>query len=357
MRNFYSLRRSRLRRSLAADGVEACLVTFLPNVRYLTGFTGSAGALLVEERGAAFITDFRYRLQAGKEVTGCRLVVQRGGLAETLADLVRKKGLHQVGFENRHLTCAFRQELAGRLGKVLLQPLEEKVETLRLVKDRSEISLMRKSIRIAGRAYRRAARTLRGRTERQVALAMERVMKEEGASDAAFPPIVAGGPRGALPHAAPGERRIRDGNLVVVDFGAVWKGYCSDVTRTRLPGRSRGKAKEIYRLVSAAQEAAIAAVRPGVEACTVDQAARRVIEDAGYGSLFGHGTGHGVGLEVHEGPAIASGSRQILKPGMVFTVEPGVYVEKFGGVRIEDMVLVTETGCEIMTRSIPRARI
>jgi len=336
--------------------VQAQLVTFLPNVRYLTGFTGSSGALLVDARSATFITDFRYRLQADKEVDRCRRVEQRGSLAETLAAVVRKKKLKRVGFESRHLSWAFHDELAKKFGGARLVPLEGSVERLRMVKDGHEISLLRRAVGIADVSYRRATRSLAGRSEETVAGAMERAMRESGAEDVAFPTIVAGGRNGALPHAVPGRSRIRKGSLVVIDFGARFKGYHSDVTRTRLPGRGGRRARSLYRLVSRAQEAAIAAVRPGVKAREVDRTARSVIEDAGFGDCFGHSTGHGVGLEVHEGPSISSGSPQLLEAGMVFTVEPGVYVEDFGGVRIEDMVLVTRSGCEIISKSIPRAR-
>jgi Xaa-Pro aminopeptidase len=357
MSSGHSLRRSKLRRQFASAGVQAHLVTFLPNLRYLTGFTGSSGVLLVEARGATFITDFRYRLQADREVDRCRRVEQQGTLADTLAGIVRKRKLKRVGFESRHLSWAFHGELAKKLGAARLVPLEGSVELLRMIKDANEISLLRRAARIADLSYRRATRSLAGRSEQQVAAAMERAIREGGAEDVAFPPIVAGGRRGAQPHAVPGRSRIRRGSLVVIDFGARFKGYHSDVTRTRLPGGGGRRAKSLYRLVSRAQRAAIDAVRPGIEAREVDRAARSVIEEAGFGDFFGHGTGHGVGLEVHEGPSISSGSPQILEAGMVFTIEPGVYVEDFGGVRIEDMVLVTRTGCEIISKAIPRARL
>jgi Xaa-Pro aminopeptidase len=352
----HSVRRSKLRRQLVSAGVQAQLVTFLPNVRYLTGFTGSSGALLVDGKSATFITDFRYRLQADREVDRCRREEQRGSLAESLAAVVKKKKLKRVGFESRHLSWAFHGELAKKLGTARLVPLEGTVESLRMVKDEHEISRLRRAVRIADLSYRRATRSLAGRSEEKVAAALEKAMRETGAEDVAFPSIVAGGRNGALPHAVPGRSRIRKGTLVVIDFGARFKGYHSDVTRTRLPGGGGRRAGSLYRLVSRAQSAALAAVRPGVEAREVDRAARSVIEEAGFGDCFGHGTGHGVGLEVHEGPSISSGNRQVLEAGMVFTVEPGVYIEDFGGVRIEDMVLVTRSGCEIISKAIPRAR-
>jgi Xaa-Pro aminopeptidase len=349
----FSARRSGLRRSFAGDGVQAHLVTSLPNVRYLTGFTGSSGALLVYARGATFVTDFRYRLQAAREVSGCRRVEQRGTMTETLAQLIGKKGLKRVGFEGAHLSFSMHRRLSRKLKGVRLVAAQGRVERLRMVKDAGEIALLRQAVLVAERAYRRAARRLAGRSEREVAASMERAVRENGAEGVAFAPIVAGGRRAALPHAVPGRAKIREGRLVILDFGARFRGYHSDISRTRLPGGGGARAKELYRLVAKAQREAVRAVRPGVEARAVDRAARGVIERAGYGDCFGHGTGHGVGLEVHEGPSISSGSREVLEPGMVFTVEPGVYVENFGGVRIEDMVLVTRSGCEIMTRAIP----
>lgn len=350
----FAVRLSRLRALLRKDDLPALLVTSLANVRYLTGFTGSDGALLVDRRGATFVTDFRYRLQAEREVECCRRVERKGPLPEALAGIVRKKALRRAGFECRHLSFSLHRDLAKKLPGVRLTATEGKVEGLRLVKDASEVRLLRRAVRMAGLSYRRSARILAGRREADVAVSLEEAVRRSGAESTAFPPIVASGPRGALPHATPGRRRIRKGDLVVLDFGARYRGYHSDISRTRLPGNRGARAARLCRVVAEAQREALRAVRPGVEAKIVDRAARRVIERAGYADCFGHGTGHGVGLEVHEGPTISPRSRDVLAPGMVFTVEPGIYIEKFGGVRIEDMVLVTESGCEILSQSIPQ---
>lgn len=347
-------RLARLRALLRRDGLAGFLVTSLPNVRYLTGFSGSAGALLVDRRGATFMTDFRYRLQAAREVKSCRFVEQSGRLAGTVAKVMKKRSDGPLAFESSHLTVAQHQQLARSLPEVKLLPTEGKVEALRAVKEDGEIVLLRRAIRLAGAAYLSAARILAGRREEAVARAMETAMGRLGAEGAAFPPIVAAGRRAALPHAIPGKAKIRKKDLVIFDFGAKYAGYHSDVSRTRLPGGGSARGRRLYRIVAEAQRRAIAAVAPGVRASDVDGAARAVITEAGYGDCFGHGTGHGVGLEVHERPSISPKSGELLAPGMVFTIEPGIYVENFGGVRIEDMVLVTASGCEIMSRSIRR---
>lgn len=349
-----SPRLSRLRERLRKERLPALLVTDLSNVRYLTGFTGSSGNLLVSRREAVFVTDFRYRTQAAREVRSCRRVEQRGGLTETLAALVRKKGLRRLGFEGRHLVWQTHRDLGEMLPGVELTAVEGMVERLRMVKERGEIALLRRAVAVAAVAYGTAARRLSGRSEREVAEGLERAMRLRGAEAPAFPPIVAGGRRGALPHASPGKRKIRKGDLVVLDFGARFGGYHSDISRTRLVGPGDRRSRNLYRVVAEAQRQALKAVRPGAAAASVDEAARAVIEKAGYGDSFGHATGHGVGLEVHEGPSVSARSEDLLEKGMVFTVEPGIYVEHFGGVRIEDMVLVTGSGCEILTKSVPK---
>jgi Xaa-Pro aminopeptidase len=350
-------RLARLRALLRGDGLAGLLVTSLPNVRYLTGFSGSAGALLVDRRRATFMTDFRYRLQAAREVKSCRLVEQTGHLAGTVAKVVGKRRDGPLAFESSHLTVAQHRRLARALPGVKLRATEGRVEALRAVKDRSEIALLRRAIRVTGSSYLSAARILAGRSEESVSRALESELGRLGAEGSAFPPIVAAGRRAALPHAIPGKAKIRKKDLVILDFGARCAGYHSDVSRTRLPGGGSARARRLYRVVAEAQRRAIDAVAPGVRASDVDSAAREVIAEAGYGDCFGHGTGHGVGLEVHERPSISPRSGEVLTPGMVFTVEPGIYVENFGGVRIEDMVLVTASGCEIMSRSIRREAI
>jgi len=347
-------RLSLLRKEIGKGKLSALLVTSLPNVRYLTGFTGSSGAVIVDRREAVFLTDFRYRIQAAGEVRACRRVEQTGSLVDAVAGIVRQKRWRRLGFEEDHLSWAAHRSLAEALPGIELVPTAGRTEKLRMIKDRGEVALLRGAVRLAAAAYGRAARILAGRREDDVAAALEISMLGSGAEGPAFPPIVAGGRQGALPHAVPGKRRLRRGDLVILDFGARYRGYHSDISRTRIPGRATARARELYRIVAEAQREAIAAVKPGVPARAVDEAARSVIEAAGYGKHFGHGTGHGVGLEVHEGPSITSRSGVVLEKGMVFTVEPGIYIENFGGVRIEDMVLVTASGCAVLTRPVPK---
>lgn len=356
-RDPYSSRQARLRILLRRRGISALFVTYLPNVRYLTGFSGTSGAALITGSAAIFFTDSRYRIQAEKEVKGCRLMEQKGPLVLTAARIAGRRRIKKIGFESSHLTVKMYGQLKKSLPGVSCVPTEGLVEKLRTVKDRHEVSLLRRAAAIAGTSYAVAARRLLGRVERDVASALEAEFRKQGAETAAFPSIIASGKRGALPHASPGNGKVKSGELVVIDFGARYKGYHSDITRTRVTGRAAPRARSIYRIVEEAQRTAIESVRPGVMASEVDRAARQVIAAAGYGRAFGHGTGHGVGLEVHEAPSIAPGSGDILLPGMVFTVEPGIYVENFGGVRIEDMVLVTESGCEILSRSVPKTAL
>jgi len=344
----------RLRQSLGGRGPGALLVTHLPNVRWLCGFTGSAGSLLVTPRDAFFFTDFRYREQSAGEVRRARRVEYIGGSVEAVAAAVRRAGVRRLGFESERMTVAAHAELAAVLPKVRLVPLGGTVETLRAVKDAREITGIRRALAIAERAAASSLRTLAGRSEVEVAERLRAAIRGEGGDEESFPIIVASGPRAALPHAMPTSRTIGGGDLVVIDFGVKLDGYCCDLTRTFSPHKWENKSRDIYRTVLAAQLAAIASIGPGVKCSDVDAAARSVIDRAGYGDSFGHGTGHGVGLEVHEKPTLSPKSGDVLLPGMVVTVEPGIYLEDYGGVRIEDMVLVTRTGREVLSRSVPK---
>lgn len=350
----YPGRLSRLRSALGRRGPSAILVTNLPNVRWLCGFTGSSGSVLVGAREAVFFTDFRYREQARREVRGARVRECVSGAIDELAAAVRRARVGRLGIESERMTVAFHADLAAALPRVELVALRGTVERLRAVKDAREVAAIRSALGVSGRALASAARGLVGRSEIAVKERIESAIRREGGDEAAFPTIVASGPRGALPHGLPGKRRIGGGDLVVIDFGVRLRGYCCDITRTFSPTKWGSVSRQIYSVVLAAQRAAIEKVGPGVKASDVDAAARDVIERAGFGEQFGHGTGHGVGLEVHELPSLSPRSGEILEPGMVVTVEPGIYLENFGGVRIEDMVLVTRTGREVMSRRVPK---
>jgi Xaa-Pro aminopeptidase len=351
----YAGRVARLRAACARRGPAGFLATHLPNVRWLCGFTGSAGALLALPREAVFFTDFRYRVQSAREVRATARVEHVGGAVQAIAARVRRARVRSVGFEAERMTVAMHAELTAALPGVELVPLRGTVEALRAVKDRGEIASVRRALAVAGRALASTVARLAGRTEIDVAERLRTAIRREGGEQESFPTIVASGASAAQPHAVPTNARIGGGKLVVIDFGVRLGGYCSDTTRTYSPGKWDMKSKEIYRVVLEAQRAAIATIRPGAKASDVDAAARGVIERAGYGKCFGHGTGHGVGLEVHELPVLSPKSGDILAPGMIVTVEPGIYVEKFGGVRIEDMLLVTQGGAEVLSGAIPKA--
>jgi len=350
----YPGRVERLRAALRRRKLTATLITHLPNVRWLCGFSGSAGSLLVSARDVVFFSDFRYRAQSRREVRGARLFEYTGGSVEAIAAAVRHARVARLGFEADRMTVATHADSAAAMPGVELVPLRGTVEGLRAVKDSRELVHIRRALAIAGRALASGTRRLAGRSEIAVASRLLEQIRREGGDDESFPTIVASGPRAALPHGLPAGRIIGGGDLVVIDFGVRTSGYCCDITRTYSPVKWDKKAKEIYRVVLEAQRAALSVIGPGVKGSDVDAAAREVIERAGHGEHFGHGTGHGVGLEVHEQPVLSPRSGDTLQPGMVVTVEPGIYVENFGGVRIEDMVLVTETGREILSSRIPK---
>jgi Xaa-Pro aminopeptidase len=334
-------RGDRLEQLLAEREVEQMLVTDLTNVRYLTGFTGTNGACICGPGTRLFLTDFRYTERAAAEVEGWETVTVAkdwlGGIAERLAG--------RFGFEDDQMAVRMLEKLVEKLPDGA-EPVAAggTVERLRRVKDADELAAIAAAAELADEVWRwTLERGLAGRPERDVARAAEARIRELG-GDPSFPAIVAAGPNGALPHAEPGEREIGRGELLVFDMGAKLDGYCSDGTRTFATGEPGEVAREVYGVVQAAQVAALDAIKAGAQGDTLDAAARAVIDDAGYGNRFGHALGHGVGLEVHEGPRLAQRSDDVLEPGEVVTVEPGVYVPGELGVRIEDLVVVTAEG-------------
>jgi Xaa-Pro aminopeptidase len=348
----------RLRDRLGEAACEALLVTNLVNVRYLTGFTGSAALLLVLPDEVVFTTDGRYRDQAAEQLSGAGVDAHiEVGLTvaaqhETLASAGR--GLRHLGLEAESVSWAQQRRYAAEVfGGAELVPTEGLVEELRRVKDAGEVAHMAEAARIADEALA-AVRPLlaEGRSEREIALALDTEMRRRGADGSSFETIVASGPNGAKPHARPTDRRVAPGELVVIDFGALVDGYCSDMTRTLCVGEPAGAMeRRMVEVVAASQRAGVAAVAAGVPGRDVDEACRRVISDAGWGDAFLHGTGHGVGLEIHEAPRVASTSADVLAAGHVVTVEPGVYLAEHGGVRIEDTVVVTDDGCQVLTNA------
>jgi Xaa-Pro aminopeptidase len=348
----------RLTQLLAAAELDLLLVTGLVNVRYLTGYTGSNGLALVGREARRFITDFRYLEQAAAEVDPSFDRVQAPlELLEGLADALPGRAL-RAGFEEEHMSVAQYAFVREQLGdRVELAPTAGLVESLRAAKDAAEIAAVRAAAVLADASFEHLLEDgLLGRTEREVAIALEHDMVLRGARRPSFETIVAAGPHGARPHAAPRDVEIRRGDVVVVDWGAELDGYSSDCTRTLAAGEPEGEAREIYELVLQAQLAGLEAVRAGRVAAEVDAVARDIIDAAGQGENFGHGLGHGVGLEVHEGPLLKRRSKDQLRVGNVVTVEPGVYLQGRFGVRIEGLVAVTEDHPEVLT-SIPKQLI
>jgi Xaa-Pro aminopeptidase len=339
---------------IAERKLDLLLVSNLVNVRYLSGFTGTNGVCLIGGEARVFITDFRYIERSKSEVPDFELVPGKQDLLEQVAEVVSERAGAgaRVGFDDAHVTV----RTHARLAKLLPSGAElvaagGLVEGLRVVKDDGELALMRRAAEITDRLYLWLVSDhgLAGHTELEVARALERRAQDEGAEEVAFPPIVAAAENGALPHANPRNVPIPRDSLVVVDLGCRVEGYCSDCTRTFATGEISSEAREVYELVHTAQAAAAARVAGGAEARAVDAAARDEIAAAGRGDLFGHGTGHGVGLEVHEAPRVAPKVETVLEAGNVVTIEPGVYVPGKFGVRIEDMVFVTDGGAESFT--------
>jgi Xaa-Pro aminopeptidase len=344
-------RSDRLVELLTERGLDCLLVTNLLNVRYLTGFTGTNGACIVTPGERLFLTDFRYLEQAQSQVRGYERVAAARDMLADLAGRLRGR----TGFEDSHMSVATHRKLSEKLGAgVELVPAGGMLEQLREVKDEGELAAVRAAAELADEAYAELRdRGLRGRTEREVALQLARSLVDRGAEGSSFPPIVAAGAHGARPHAEPRDAEIPSGTLVVVDLGARVDGYCSDCTRTLATGPVDDRALEVYELVRRAQAEGLSAARAGAEYSAVDAVAREIIERAGHGERFGHGLGHGVGLDVHEAPRLAKTSEGKLRAGNVVTVEPGVYLPGEVGVRIEDLVVVTEREPEVLT-SFPK---
>jgi Xaa-Pro aminopeptidase len=344
-------RLSNLRQQLDKQKLDALLVTNRENIRYLSGFTGSSGMLLVNDRQVFLLTDSRYTIQAQQEAPDTRLELG-GNLLEQLEQLLRNLKLSRLGFEADHLTYNNYDKISHicRQKGLELVASQKLVADLRLIKEPEEINHIKQAVAIAETAFPKIIKQVKpGIQEKELALELEFATKHLGSGKPPFDIIVASGTRSAMPHGVASDKAISPGELIIFDFGASYKGYNSDITRTLLWGTPSPRQTELYEIVYAAQAEAIAGVKPGMSAAEVDKIARGVIEQAGYGEYFGHGTGHGVGLEIHEAPYINQKSQARLIPGMVFTIEPGVYLPETGGVRIEDMVLVTEDGCEVLT--------
>ena len=346
------MRLAKLRQTLADNNLDAIVISQPENRRYLSGFTGTQGVLFISPQRAVLVVSFVYLEQARKQALAFELVRFQREFAEVWPEMVAEANARRVAFESAHLTVAEHGKLVARAENVELVPTEGIVEGLRVIKSQVELDIIRRTVALADAAFAHVVEFIApGMTEREVAWELEVYMRTHGAEKVAFDLIVGVGSNGAMPHHEVCERVIGAGEPIVMDVGAQVAGYHSDLTRTICLGQPDERFTEIYDLVLQAQLAAEAAIRAGIVAGEVDNAARQVIAEAGYGEQYGHGLGHGVGLAVHEEPSIRQGAEEVLKPGMVFTVEPGIYLPNWGGVRIEDMVLVQEDGVEVLSRA------
>jgi Xaa-Pro aminopeptidase len=352
-------RRDRLRAALAKTGAEALLVTDFTNVTYLSGFSGDDSFLLLHRDGDLLLSDPRYTTQLGEECPGLELHIRSPGISILLATIkvLRSAKIRRLAIEGDAMTVGMRERIAEKLPKMEMRATSGLVEKLRQIKDKGEIAQLRQAVWYAEKAFAVIRAGLQpDKTEKDIADELETQMRRFGARSGAFPAIVGVGPRAALPHATPGSHRVGDSGFVLIDWGAKGGLYHSDLTRVLVTGKISPKFarfERIYRVVLEAQTRAIAAIRPGATSQEIDGIARGVISQAGFGRRFGHGLGHGVGLAIHEAPRLAAKNTTVLRPGMVVTVEPGIYLPGWGGVRIEDDVLVTRHGHEVLT-SVPK---
>ncbi len=359
MSDRFKVRRGKLLRIIQREKVDALLVTAEKNVSYLTGFSGDSSYLLIGPEHEIVISDFRYVTQLEEECPGLATFIRPTDvkLHEATIKVLKQAGLRRLGIEGHVMSVELLELLSAALEGWEFVAVNSVIENeLRAIKDVDEIAEIRKAVRLAERGFEFLKATLTpDMTERQAAFELEHAVRRMGAEKLSFPAIVAVGDRAALPHYRPGVRRIDADGLLLVDWGVQTAArYKSDLTRTLVTGKTSAKLEKVYNTVLAAQQAAIAGIRAGVKCCDVDKKARDVIDQAGYGKRFGHGLGHGIGLDIHEQPRFAPNSPTELKAGMVVTVEPGIYLPGWGGVRIEDDVLVTRDGCEVLSASLPK---
>ncbi|MBT2214428.1 Xaa-Pro peptidase family protein [Virgibacillus dakarensis] len=340
---------TRLREELEANKLDAIMIGSPINRRYVTGFTGTAGVVLVTQNDALFITDFRYIEQATKQATRFKIVEHKQVIVQEIKDQLGQLHVKRLGFEKDHVTYSAYEQYQEAFDAELV-PVSGVVEKLRLIKTDSELTIMKKAAKIVDDAFVHIQNFIKpGVKEMDIANELEFFMRKQGATSSSFDTIVASGYRGALPHGVASEKEIAEGELVTLDYGALYQGYCSDTTRTVAVGKISDELMKIYDIVLTAQLKGVEGVKPGITGKQGDSIVRDYITEQGYGDYFGHSTGHGLGMEVHEQPSLSYRAETILEPGMVVTVEPGIYVPNLGGCRIEDDVVVTETGNERLT--------
>lgn len=325
--------------------IDGLLLTSTVNLRYMTGFTGSSGIAVISKDRAAFITDFRYMDQAKEQIEGFEIIQHTGNLAGKAVETMKDMGIKSIGFEQDHMTYGTYAAYLKQYPGADFVPTSQSVEKLRLIKTPEEIKILEEAGKIADEAFSHILTFIKpGITELAVANELEFYMRKLGASESSFDTIVASGARSALPHGVASEKVIEPGDFVTLDYGAYYKGYSSDITRTVSVGKPSDKLKEIYQIVLEAQMHARKHIKPGITGKEADALARGIIAENGYGECFGHSTGHGLGMEVHENPSLSVKSEWVLEKGMVVTVEPGIYISGLGGVRIEDDIVLTEGG-------------
>jgi Xaa-Pro aminopeptidase len=348
--SLYEPRQKNSRKILDSYHLDGILFVSLENIRYLCGFTGSDGAFVITQKESFFLTDSRYWTQADEEVKGSQIIHYKKKM-EGIASLLLDLKLKNIGFESTSLTFSSHQFLLERsANEAKLIPLEDELKNLRAIKDDQGLALIRTAIDISSKAFLHVMEIFKeGLVEREAALEMEFFMKRNGADAIGFDIIIASGKRSALPHGKASDKRIEKGDFILIDFGSGFQGYHSDQTRTVVCGKPSSEQKRIYQIVKEAHDKAIEMVRPGIPIQEVDAAARDHIRNQGYGEYFGHGLGHGIGLAVHEDPVVNPENKGLIQEGMVFTIEPGIYLPDWGGVRIEDMVQVTSRGTEVLT--------
>lgn len=335
---------------MQTENLDALIIASTENLRYMSGFTGTSAMLVILLNKAYLLTDFRYIAQATSQAPDYEVVDAGSDFFQSVKDLAQ--GAKRIGFEEDYMTYAMYLELKAAASNAELVEQAKLLTGLRSIKEPEELEKLRQAVKIADDAYAHILKFVEfGMTEEEISLELEFSMRRAGASGGSFDFIVASGWRGSMPHGVASSKTLHRGELLTLDFGAVYQGYCSDITRTFALGEVDEKHHEIYEIVLKANKAGIAAIKPGLKGKEVDAVARKIIEEAGYGDYFGHGLGHSVGLAIHESPRFSLREEQIIEPGMVITVEPGIYLPDWGGVRIEDMIVVTANGCEVLTQA------
>ncbi|WP_018660652.1 M24 family metallopeptidase [Heyndrickxia acidiproducens] len=341
----------KLREKFSETGIDGILITSPYNRRYMSNFTGTTGIVLISEKEAKFITDFRYVEQASKQCEGYEIVQHRIPVEQEIANQVENMGIRKLGFEQDYMSYSQYKQYESLL-KAELVPVSSLIENLRLIKSEAEIKILKEAADIADAAFKHILDFLKpGVTELEVSNELEFFMRKCGATASSFDTIVASGIRSALPHGVASDKVIEKGDFVTMDYGALYKGYCSDITRTVAVGEPSEKLKEVYNVVLESQLLAADKLKPGMTGVEADAISRDYIASKGYGDAFGHSLGHGIGLEIHEGPNLSMRSKYVLEPGMIVTIEPGIYLPGIGGVRIEDDTLITEDSNELLTHS------